>query len=45
VFADKLVSHDDKGWLDKQLAELCKQEFPPELCKQVRGHAPAMGAV
>lgn len=35
VFGDKLVCHEDKGWLDKQLAELCKHEFPPELCKQV----------
>ncbi|KIZ06068.1 Dynein gamma chain, flagellar outer arm [Monoraphidium neglectum] len=35
VFGDKLVCHEDKGWLDKQLGELCKHEFPPELCKQV----------
>jgi hypothetical protein len=35
VFGDKLVSHEDKGWLDKQLADLCKQEFLPDLCRQV----------
>jgi dynein heavy chain len=35
VFGDKLVSLDDKAWLDKQLAELCKAEFAPELCRQV----------
>ena len=37
VFGDKLVSHEDKGWLDRQLAELCRAEFPQELCKQARG--------
>ena len=37
VFGDKLVSHEDKGWLDKQLGELCKHEFPPDLCKQASG--------
>jgi hypothetical protein len=35
VFGDKLASQEDKGWLDKALAELCKNDFPPELCKQV----------
>uniref|UniRef100_A0A383W453 AAA+ ATPase domain-containing protein n=1 Tax=Tetradesmus obliquus TaxID=3088 RepID=A0A383W453_TETOB len=35
VFADKLVSHEDKGWVDKAISDLCRQEFPPELCKQV----------
>jgi dynein heavy chain len=36
VFADKLVSQEDKGWVDKAITDLCRQEFPPELCKQVR---------
>lgn len=35
VFGDKLVSHEDKGWLDGQLSELTKAEFPAELAKQV----------
>ena len=35
VFADKLVNYDDKGWVDKAISDLCRQEFPPELCKQV----------
>jgi hypothetical protein len=36
VFADKLVNYDDKGWVDKAMSDLCRQEFPPDLCKQVR---------
>jgi dynein heavy chain len=39
VFADKLVSHEDKSWVDKAISDLCRQEFPPELCKQVCGRA------
>lgn len=35
VFADKLVNYDDKGWVDKVISDPCRQEFPPELCKQV----------
>lgn len=35
VFADKLVNYDDKNWVDKAMSDLCRQEFPPELCKQV----------
>jgi dynein heavy chain len=35
VFADKLVNYDDKGWVDNAMSDLCRQEFPPELCKQV----------
>jgi dynein heavy chain, axonemal len=35
VFADKLVSYEDKGWVDKTIAELCKERFPSDLCKQV----------
>jgi len=44
VFGDKLVSHEDKGWLDKQLVDLCKQEFPGELCKQVGAQGRGLSA-
>ena len=36
VFADKLVSNEDKMWVDRAITDLCRQEFPPELCKQVK---------
>ncbi len=36
VFSDKLVTQEDKNWVDKTIADLCKNEFTPELCKQVR---------
>jgi len=36
VFSDKLVSYDDKDWVDKVLADLIRADMPPELCKQVR---------
>ena len=35
VFGDKLVSAEDKGWLDALIAELVAAELPPELGKQV----------
>lgn len=35
VFADKLISHEDKSWVDRAITDLCRQEFPVELCKQV----------
>ncbi|MEW5318622.1 MAG: hypothetical protein WDW38_009830 [Sanguina aurantia] len=35
VFADKLVSYDDKGWVDKTIFEMCKDSFAPELVRQV----------
>ena len=35
VFADKLVSYDDKNWLDKTINELCKDQFNADLMKQV----------
>lgn len=35
VFADKLVTPEDRNWVDKTIVDLCKQEFPQELCKQV----------
>lgn len=35
VFSDKLVSYEDKGWVDKTIADLCGQNFSTELWKQV----------
>eukprot|EP00879_Flechtneria_rotunda_P026528 GHRR01028292.1.p1 GENE.GHRR01028292.1~~GHRR01028292.1.p1 ORF type:complete len:1302 (+),score=429.83 GHRR01028292.1:91-3906(+) len=35
VFADKLVNTEDRAWVDKTIVDLCRQEFAPELCKQV----------
>lgn len=35
VFADKLISTDDKAWVDSTIGELCKAEFASDLCKQV----------
>lgn len=35
VFQDKLVNYDDKGWLDKTLFELMKEQFGNDLIKQV----------
>lgn len=35
VFADKLVSYDDKNWVDKTIFEICKDSFAPDLMKQV----------
>lgn len=43
VFADKLVAYEDKGWVDKAISDLCRTEFPPELCKQVRACVCAHG--
>lgn len=37
VFADKLINLEDKAWVDKTINDLCRQEFPPELCKQASG--------
>jgi len=36
VFADKLVSYEDKNWLDKQLFDLMRESFTPDLIRQVR---------
>mmetsp|Transcript_5388 Transcript_5388/g.12712 ORF Transcript_5388/g.12712 Transcript_5388/m.12712 type:complete len:4322 (-) Transcript_5388:507-13472(-) len=35
VFADKLISYDDKNWLEKQLFELMRESFTPDLIRQV----------
>lgn len=35
VFSDKLVSYDDKTWLDKTVNDLCKETFQSDLLKQV----------
>jgi dynein heavy chain, axonemal len=35
VFSDKLVSYDDKNWVDKQLNELMRENFAADLIKQV----------
>jgi dynein heavy chain len=37
VFADKLVNYEDKGWLDKTLAELMRENFQVDLIRQVCG--------
>jgi dynein heavy chain len=37
VFADKLIDLQDKAWVDKTINDLCRQEFPAELCKQASG--------
>lgn len=29
------MSYEDKGWLDRALAELCRGEFAADLCRQV----------
>jgi hypothetical protein len=35
VFADKLINQEDRSWVDKSISDLCRQEFPADLCKQV----------
>jgi len=35
VFSDKLVSYDDKNWLDKTVNDLCKETFQSDLLRQV----------
>jgi len=35
VFSDKLVSYDDKNWLDRQLFDLMRESFTPDLIRQV----------
>jgi len=35
VFADKLVNAEDKAWVDKTISDMCRQEFPSDLCRQV----------
>lgn len=36
VFSDKMITLEDKGWIDGAIKELCKSNFVPELVKQVR---------
>ena len=35
VFCDKLVSYEDKNWVDKTMFDLCKETFTPDLVRQV----------
>ncbi|KAK9865923.1 hypothetical protein WJX84_001850 [Apatococcus fuscideae] len=35
VFADKMVSLEDKSWIDSAVKDLCKQNFQGDLLKQV----------
>lgn len=37
VFSDKLVTYDDKNWVDKTVFDLCKEHFGTDLVKQVCG--------
>jgi hypothetical protein len=41
VFSDKLVSYDDKGWVDKQLQELMRDNVSADVVRQVRRAANA----
>lgn len=35
VFCDKLVTYDDKRWVDKTLTELMRENFQADLVRQV----------
>ncbi|GFR42148.1 hypothetical protein Agub_g3000 [Astrephomene gubernaculifera] len=35
VFSDKLISYDDKNWVDKAIFDLCRDNFSSDLVKQV----------
>ncbi len=35
VFSDKLVSYEDKNWVDKAIFDLCRDHFSSDLVKQV----------
>ena len=35
VFSDKMITLEDKAWIDGAIKELCKSNFVPELVKQV----------
>ncbi len=39
VFSDKMITLEDKGWVDSAIKELCKTNFTPDLTKQVRAIA------
>ena len=36
VFSDKMITLEDKAWVDGAIKELCKTNFTPDLTKQVR---------
>ena len=38
VFSDKLVNYDDKGWVEKMLTDLLRENFQSDLIKQVCSH-------
>ncbi len=35
VFSDKLISYEDKNWVDKSIMDLCRDNFSSDLVKQV----------
>lgn len=35
VFSDKMITLEDKAWVDGAIKELCKSTFAPDLTKQV----------
>eukprot|EP00198_Chlamydomonas_reinhardtii_P012689 XP_001702026.1 flagellar outer dynein arm heavy chain gamma [Chlamydomonas reinhardtii] len=35
VFSDKLISYEDKNWVDKAVFDLCRDNFSSDLVKQV----------
>lgn len=35
VFSDKMITLEDKAWVDGAIKELCKTNFAPDLTKQV----------
>ena len=36
VFSDKMITLEDKAWIEAAIKELCKANFVPDLVKQVR---------
>lgn len=36
VFSDKMITLEDKAWVDGAIKDLCKTNFAPDLTKQVR---------
>lgn len=36
VFSDKMITLEDKSWIDSAIKDLCKTNFTPDLVKQVR---------
>lgn len=35
VFSDKMITLEDKAWIDTAIKDLCKTNFTPDLVKQV----------